>query len=372
MVEPPKFSNEKTEKIKFEEQLKEVCKKLYESEKYLRTIIDSSIDGIAVVDEQGKIEFGNDSFFNIVGWPRDELIGQSFVKMLTDDTKELYLKIWHKYQNSAPNNGIVAEAKIVTKDGEIRYVYKSRVATIIDGQKKFIFIARDISDRKKLELYHKESEARYRDLFENAIVPMYIIDTKGNILKINAAGLQLLGCTEEEVIGTNMSEWLAPNSLKIAQESQKKRFSGESVDHTDIIEFIRKNGEHRWAETTSRVIKHGDRIIGIHGIGKDITENIRLKQELIKSNKQNKLLFYLIEGTRGGKTRALILKHLIEKPYNAHRLAKALDMDYKTIRHHLNVLTRNEIVIRGSDGYTDLYFLSKKMESDLNEFNCEQ
>lgn len=340
-------------------------------EKYLRTIIDSSIDGIAVVDEQGKIEFGNNSFFDIVGWPKDELIGQSFIKMLTDDTKELYLKIWHEYQNSVPNTGIIAEAKIKTRDGEIRYLYKSRVAAVIDGQKKFVFIARNISDRKKLELDLKESEARYRDLFENAIVPMYILDTKGNILKINAVGLQLLGCTENEVIGTNISEWLAPNSLKTVQENQKKLFSGKSVDHTNIVEFIRKNGEHRWAETASRVIKDGDRIIGIHGIGKDVTENRRLKQELIRSNKQKKLLCYLIEGTRGGKTRALILKYLADKSYNAHQLAKALNLDYKTIRHHLAVLTKNGIVTRSNDGSTDIYSLSKNIESDLNQFNRE-
>ncbi len=492
MSEPIQFYDKKAEKSKLESQLKEAYKKLYESEKYLRTIIDSSIDGIAVVDDHGKVEFGNDSFFDIVGWPRDELIGQSFIKMLTDDTKDLYLKIWQEYQNSAPNTSQIAEAKIITRDGEIRYLYKSRVATVINGQKKFIFIARNISDKKKLELDFKESEARYRnlfdnasdsiycydsggyfldvnktalellgctkeeligthisewitpeslkitqedlikriggepgreamvldvtdkngehhcmeirrriirqgdkiivhgigrditekkrlekelkesetryrDLFENAIVPMYILDTKGNILKINAVGLQLLGCIEEEVIGTNISEWLAPDSLKIVKESQKKRFSGESTHHTDIIEFVRKNGEHRWAETTSRIIKDGDTVIGIHGIGKDITENMRLKQELMRSNKQKKLLCHLIEGTRGGKTRALILKHLIEKSYNANQLAKALNMDYKTIRHHLEILVKKGMITRGQDEYSGLYFIAKNIESDLDE-----
>lgn len=209
MAEPIHFTVEKAEEKKHGVQLKEVYKKLYESEKYLRTIIDSSIDGIAVVDEQGKIEFGNDSFFDIIGWPRDELIGQSFIKMLTDDTKELYLKIWQEYQNSAPNTGQVAEAKIVTRDGEIRYLYKSRVATVINGQKKFIFIARNISDRKKLESDLKESEAKYRELFENAQDAMYVLDTEDNFLKMNQVGLRILGCTKEEVIGTNISKTLS-------------------------------------------------------------------------------------------------------------------------------------------------------------------
>ncbi len=371
MAEPIRFTVEKAEEKRHGVQLKEVYKKLYESEKYLRTIIDSSIDGIAVVDEQGKIEFGNDSFFGIVGWPRDELIGQSFIKMLTDDTKELYLKIWQEYQNSAPNTGQVAEAKIVTRDGEIRYLYKSRVATVINGQKKFIFIARNISDRKKLESDLKVSEAKYRELFENAQDAMYVLDTEGNFLKMNQVGLRILGCTKEEVIGTNISRWLTQESLKIAEDRRKKWNSGEIVDKADTLELVSKNGEHRWVEIKTRHIKDGDRTIEIHGIARDITENIILKQELKNSNKQRKLLCYLIKGTRGGKTRTLILRFLVDRSYNAHQLAKALDMDYKTIRHHLGILVKNGIVTRDNGGRTVLYFISKNIESELNEFNSK-
>ena len=71
---------------KLEEKIKEMHNALYSSERYLRSIIESSLDGIAVVDDQGKIEFGNDSFFNITGWPRDELLGKSFGKIIPDDT----------------------------------------------------------------------------------------------------------------------------------------------------------------------------------------------------------------------------------------------------------------------------------------------
>jgi len=59
-------------------------------------------------------------------------------------------------------------------------------------------------------------------------------------------------------------------------------------------------------------------------IARDITQNRLLKQELRKSNKQQKLLCYLIKGTRGGKTRALILKHLADGSFNANQLATAL------------------------------------------------
>jgi len=111
--------------------------------------------------------------------------------------------------------------------------------------------------------------------------------------------------------------------------------------------------------------------------GRDITEHKKteeqikesLKQKLKKSNKQKKLLCHLIEGTRGGKTRALILRHLTEKSYNAHQLAKALNMDYKTIRHHLKVLVKSGMITRGKDEYSGLYFIAKNIESDLDEMH---
>ena len=103
--------------------------------------------------------------------------------------------------------------------------------------------------------------------------------------------------------------------------------------------------------------------------GRDVTERKKaeehiketLKQKLKNSNKQSKLLSYLIEGTRGGKTRAIILRHLVEKSYNANQLATALNMDYKTIRHHLEVLVKYGIITRKQDGHSDLYFISNNI-----------
>ncbi|MGB8218607.1 MAG: GAF domain-containing protein, partial [Candidatus Methanoperedens sp.] len=86
-------------KENLEDKIKETHKKLYDSERYLRTIIDSSFDGILVVDEEGRFEFGNDSAFNILGWPREELIGQFFMKVFPVDMEEFMLDRWHDIQN---------------------------------------------------------------------------------------------------------------------------------------------------------------------------------------------------------------------------------------------------------------------------------
>lgn len=79
-----------------------------------------------------------------------------------------------------------------------------------------------------------------------------------------------------------------------------------------------------------------------------------------------RLLWYLLGGTRGGPTRAEILKVLRERPLNANQLAENLGVDYKTIQHHLRVLEENGLVAPSEKGaYGAMIFLTPKMEEAL-------
>ena len=82
------------------------------------------------------------------------------------------------------------------------------------------------------------------------------------------------------------------------------------------------------------------------------------------------LLWYLIAGTKGGETRGRIIKLLQKTPCNANKIAEMLKMDYKTIRHHLEVLEKNSIITAINKGnYGAVYFLSEFMQSNLNVFD---
>jgi DNA-binding transcriptional ArsR family regulator len=75
------------------------------------------------------------------------------------------------------------------------------------------------------------------------------------------------------------------------------------------------------------------------------------------------LLWYLIAGTRGGINRAKIIQLLKERPYNANQLSEAINLDYKTIKHHLDVLLENNVIdVVKKDDYGALYLLSNLTE----------
>src|SRR5207249_7648385 len=80
-------------------------------------------------------------------------------------------------------------------------------------------------------------------------------------------------------------------------------------------------------------------------------------------------LWYLIARTRGGINRARILWSLHERPYNANDLATRLALDYKTIRHHLDVLRENDCVMTlGNESYGTLYSLSPRLQVHFEDF----
>ncbi|MBN2488875.1 MAG: PAS domain S-box protein [Methanosarcinaceae archaeon] len=251
----------------------EIC----ESEEYLRTIIRSSIDGIAVVDEDGRIEFANESFFKIAGWPREELIGQFFIDVFPRECHEFLKGRWGELECGT---GLSYETKIRTKEGGTRFIYISHSQTEIKGRKRYVAIIKDISEKKKLESELKISEAKYRDLFENAVDAIYMNDAEGNILDINKTGIEILGCTKEEIIGTNASRWFTPESWRLTQETMRKRVLGEPAEDPMIRQMVSKSGELIWAEIRSRLIKDGERPVGYQGIGRNINEKVRMQQEL--------------------------------------------------------------------------------------------
>ena len=80
------------------------------------------------------------------------------------------------------------------------------------------------------------------------------------------------------------------------------------------------------------------------------------------------VLGWLIAGTRGGVTRAKIIRVLREAPQNANQLATLLEMDYRTIRHHLKVLQKNKLITSAGEGYGTTYFLSTLLEDNYAVF----
>lgn len=80
-----------------------------------------------------------------------------------------------------------------------------------------------------------------------------------------------------------------------------------------------------------------------------------------------RLLYWLLEGTKGGPTRIQLLSILLRKPMNLNQLAREAGLDYKTVEHHVQMLSKNSILDSEGGGYGKVYFVSESVLS-LPEF----
>ncbi len=81
-----------------------------------------------------------------------------------------------------------------------------------------------------------------------------------------------------------------------------------------------------------------------------------------------KILWWLIAGSKGGINRARIIRELHERPYNANKLSEKLNLDYKTVRYHIKILEDNKVIQASGGKYGAMYFLSSPMENSYDVF----
>lgn len=80
------------------------------------------------------------------------------------------------------------------------------------------------------------------------------------------------------------------------------------------------------------------------------------------------LILWLIEGSRGGVNRGRIIEAIKAEPLNANQLCNLLGVDYRTIRHHLDVLEKNRLITAVGEHYGKVYFLSLDLEQSYDDF----
>lgn len=81
-----------------------------------------------------------------------------------------------------------------------------------------------------------------------------------------------------------------------------------------------------------------------------------------------RLLWFIFAGTRGGDNRIKIFDLLIKNPLNINKISEKLQLDYKTIQHHMRILEKNNLVTKMGDNYGILYFISNYMEKNIESY----
>jgi len=135
-------------------------------------------------------------------------------------------------------------------------------------------------ERKQAEVALRESEERYRELFENAKDAIYVHDLEGTYLKANRAAEELSGYTREEIVGHKYTEFIAEEHVNFV----RKRFCAKLAQQGETsyeVDVIAKDGRRVPVEVSSRAIYANGQIVGVQGMARDITER-KLAQDTLQ------------------------------------------------------------------------------------------
>ena len=81
-----------------------------------------------------------------------------------------------------------------------------------------------------------------------------------------------------------------------------------------------------------------------------------------------RVLWFVLGGARGGENRARIIHALSQRPKNMNQLAEAMNVDYRTIMHHIQVLKSNSLVVAQGEKYGAVYFPSPRLQASMQIF----
>jgi PAS domain S-box-containing protein len=126
-------------------------------------------------------------------------------------------------------------------------------------------------ERHRIGQATRESEARYRELFENANDIIYTHDLKGNFTSLNRSGERITGYSREETMRMNVADVIAPEYLDLAREMIAHK-AAEHVSTVYEIDIISKKGRRVRLEVSTRLIFRDGKPVGVQGIARDLTE----------------------------------------------------------------------------------------------------
>lgn len=264
---------------------KQAEQKLIESEEKYRLISENANDLIFIVNMNIITEYINEEVFKkLLGYSKDDVIGKSALNFVHPEDIEKIMKL---IRNGLKVGEGMGELRCIDKNNLYHWL-ELRGKTFIDrdGKTKGLFIARDITERKKAEQKLIESEEKYRHLFENTPVSIMLVDSKRQIVDCNPSTEKLLEYEKKELIGKRFENFSIDlqKFLPILFEPVDTILKVEPSTPVEV-QLYKKDNSLIWTQLQSSLIKVGSETLN-QVIIQDIThrkksENL-IKEEIIK------------------------------------------------------------------------------------------
>ena len=235
-------------------------------------------DIVLLLDSEGRIANFNDRALSAYGYPREELLAMSLAELRP---AALGAAVRRQLDLAKARGGLVFETWHRRKDRTEFPVEVSARAFEVDGETFVQEIIRDITERKRAEQELRDSEARYRNLFEHTAVGMAHVSIEGRLLQVNQRLADKLGYTREELEQLTVEQVSVPEDLPRESALIEAMTAGRQDSGSMEKRYRRKDGSLLWGHTTfSAVRDEAGKVRYFVGVMQDIGRRKQLEDQL--------------------------------------------------------------------------------------------
>ncbi len=259
---------------------------LRESETRFRSLIQNTSDIVRILDRDGRIVYDSPAASRILGYPESYFIGKHPADFIHPEDRNIVITAFAQVLDST-NPGTPTEFRIRRADGKYVDVESTGMNLLgVKGVDGIVTTTRVITERKHAERVLRESEEKYRDLYDNAPNAYYSIGTDGRITQCNHQAGVVLGIRCGDLVGKKIAGFYADTGL--GKEKAHRLFAAfrngkEIVD--EELQMQRADGNLIWINLTVNAMRDASgTITGSRTIITDITGRKAMEDELRKKN----------------------------------------------------------------------------------------
>ncbi len=220
---------------------------IQKSEQRWRTLIENSADALTLLGADGEILYEGPTVPRLTGYSVEERKGRSSLTNIYPEDLEMVKRTLSEVL-AAPGNSANLQFRSIRRDGTVWWTEGTATNLLHDPNVHAIVVNyRDVTARKTAENELRESENRFRILFENAGVGVAELDsTTGQFLRINQKYCDIVGYTQAEMLSSDFKSITYPDDLQADLENMERLRSGKITEFIMEKRYIRKNGTIVW------------------------------------------------------------------------------------------------------------------------------
>ena len=288
-------------------ELKETEQALRESEERYRTLVERSHDAIYIY-RGTQLLFVNERVCELTGYSEDELLNMDVFDLLhPGDRERLRQYAQQRAEGAAPSR---YEARLVRKNGDVRYADFSVQAITYQGEHAGLGSIRDVTERRSVERALRESEQRFRALAEETTDIVTRLAPDGTYLYVSPSVKDMLGYAPDDLMGTSYQALIHPDdrarveeNVGLAQGEGKKVQFEYRIQHAD--------GHYVWVETAGQHIPGDGGDATLIASTRSVAERKAAEHALVRREQRVEALYEAMRGLTQARTRKQVAEHML-------------------------------------------------------------